>query len=193
VTSHHLTLENFTREFTMSDGTRLSVSFRNTMGSSLTREVPSLHSTGSSLTFGSALYIDQLSDGEMSGSEAVANRQEGFRGDLEFSKVVLGGEVVFHEVTDLRFLDLVRVSASDTDLNSVNSILFQSFNLSDLASIYLNDRARDSHSPFIPVMSHAHLVANQTSSLTFVSRRFGLFEAKVSVNFCLKTAESVKA
>ena len=85
MTSHHLTLENFTREFTMSDGTRLSVSFRNTMGSSLTREVPSLHSTSSSLTFGSALYIDQLSDGEMSRSEAVANRQEGFRGDLEFS------------------------------------------------------------------------------------------------------------
>ena len=97
--------------------------------------------------------------------------------------MVLSREVVFHEVTDLRFFDLVRVSISDTDLNSINSVLFHSFNLSDLASVYLNDSAWDSSSPFIPVVSHTHLVTNEACPLTFVSSGLSLFKAEVSVNF----------
>lgn len=74
VTRHHFTLEYFTREFTMSNGTRLSMCFTHTMSSSLTSEVPSLHSTSGTFTFGSALNVNKLSYSEVSRSKNVANR-----------------------------------------------------------------------------------------------------------------------
>lgn len=182
MTRHHFSFENFTREFTMSNGTRLSVSFTHTMRSSLTREIPSLHSTLETFTFGCSLDVNQLSDREVSRSEAVAYRQESFRRNLEFGQVVLSGKVVFHEVADLRFLHLVRVSVSDSNLNGIDSILLNSFYLSDLASVDLYDSARDRSSPLIPVVSHSHLVADEASTLTFVSSRLALFKAEVSVD-----------
>lgn len=77
----------------------------------------------------------------------------------------------------------MRVPISDSDLNGIDSVLLDSFNLGDLASVYLYDRARDHSSPFIPVVSHAHLVADNTSTLTFVSSRLALFNVVLSINF----------
>ena len=77
----------------------------------------------------------------------------------------------------------MRVSISDANLNGIDSILLDSFNLGDLASVYLYDRARDHSSPFIPVVSHTHLVADKASTLTFVSSRLTLFDAVLSINF----------
>jgi len=167
----------------MSNRTRLSVSFTHTMGSSLTREVPSLHSTSMTFTFGCTLHVNQLSDCKVPRSETVTYRQECFRRNLKFGQMLLSGEVVFHEVANLRLFHLVRVSVSDSNLNGIDSIVLHSFYLSDLASVDLYDGTGNRSSPFVPVVSHSHLVADKASTLTFVSTRLALFEAELSIYF----------
>jgi len=189
VSRHHLSLENFTGEFTVTNRTGLSVSFTDSMGSSLTREIPPFHSSLETFTFGSTLHVNKLSNGEVSRPQAVANGKEGFGGDGELSHVLLGRKVVLHEVTNLRLGNLMGVSAADSKLNSVHAVLFHCFNLSNLTSVHLYDGAWDSSSPFIPVVSHTNLIANQTSTLTFVSSRLALLKAVVGVDLSFETAE----
>ena len=103
--------------------------------------------------------------------------------------MLLGREVVLHEVADLRLGNLMGVSAADSKVNSVNAVLFYSFNLSNLTSVHLYDSAWDSSSPFIPVVSHTNLITNQTSTLTFVSSRLALLKAVIGVDFSFETFE----
>lgn len=95
----------------------------------------------------------------MSRTKHEAVRQEVFFGDLEFSKMALGWKIMLEEMPCQWSGEILHSLFSAANLNCINSILFLSLYLSDLTSIDLDDCAGNMNTPFIPVVSHAHLVS----------------------------------
>lgn len=62
---HLLALEDFTWEFVVTDGARMSVGDGVTVSGSLTTEVPSLHGALVTLTLRNGLDVHELTDLEM--------------------------------------------------------------------------------------------------------------------------------
>ena len=73
-------------------------------------------------------------------------------------------------MADLGFGYFVRYLRTNADLNGVNTIFFESFDLSDLAAVHLDDSAPDHGSPLIPEMGTADLEANNTCTLAIPTR-----------------------
>ena len=103
----------------------------------------------------------------MAWAKTVANRQEILRAHSELSHVGLGWQVVLEEVTNLSLGDLARVLLANADLNGVDTVLGQSFDLSHLATVELDDGAGDHSAPLVPEVGHANLVAKHTRALAF--------------------------
>lgn len=97
-------------------------------------------------------------------AQHVAHREEGFGADLEFFEVSLGRQIVLQKVTNLGLFNLLDRFFSTADLHCINAILFERFDLSHLAAVQLDDRARNQFSPLVPKVGHAHFVADYARS-----------------------------
>jgi hypothetical protein len=134
------------------------------MRCSLTTEIPSLHDSLEPFTLAGSLDIHKLSQREMTSTQEKSHRQEILRGYLKLGNVALRRKTKLQKVSSLGLLEFFEISSSRSNLNGVDSVLLFSFYLSDLAPVHLQDCARHDFTPLIPVMSHAHLVSNETSS-----------------------------
>jgi len=80
--------------------------------------------------------------------------------------VLLGRHVKLEEMADLSLVELMSGFLTDAKLHRVDTIIFESLNLSDLASIKLDDRAGDDGTPIVPEVCHSNLIAQDASPLS---------------------------
>ena len=64
-------------------------------------------------------------------------------------------QVKLQVVSNLSLVEPMHCFLANTDLHRVDAVLFHSFDLCDLASIKLDDCARDHHAPLVPKVRHA--------------------------------------
>lgn len=159
------------------------------MGGSLTTEVPSLHGTLITLTLGDGLDVHKLSDLEVTRTQAVPNRKEVLGCHGELSQMSLGRQVEFKEVTSLRLLQVLHSFLSHTDLDRVDSVLLESLDLCDLASIDLKDCAWHDLAPLVPEVSHSHLVPKEADSPGVTIGRSSWLQLELLVDFIFKACE----
>ncbi len=105
----------------------------------LSAEVPTLHGSLVTFTFGDGLHINELSDVEMAGAQQITNGQEVLWRNLEFCEVSLRRKVVLEEVSCLGFCEILKSFLSATYLYRVDTVFLQGLDLCDLASIDLYD------------------------------------------------------
>ena len=152
----------------------------------LTAEVPSLHGSLITLTLGDCLYINKLADAEVTRTHSITYWQEVLRGDWEFSQVTLRWQVVLEEMTCLGLAQVFEAFLPTADLNRIDSVFFKGLYLSDLASVKLDDCARNDLTPFVPEMSHTNFVSDQTSTLS-ITRSWGcLLDGELRVDLIFK-------
>ena len=118
-------------------------------------EVPLFDGASETFSDGGSLHIDELTQLEVTWSQAESNGQEVLWTHSELSHVGLRRQVVLKEVSDLGLGDLGGVFLANTDLNGVDAILSQSFDLRHLAAVQLDDCAGDHSAPFVPEVCHA--------------------------------------
>ena len=160
------------------------------MRRTLSTKVPPLHGTLITLTLGDRLNIDELTDLEMSGAQAIANREEILWGHHELGQVSLWREVEFEKMTSLRLPQILHSFLANTNLNGIDAVLLESFDLSDLASINLNDGAWDDLSPFVPKVCHSHFIPKETHSLAISVSSGSFHKLELLVDLVLKAGES---
>ena len=80
--------------------------------------------------------------------------------------MLLRGEIVFKEVSSLRFPQVFQALFTATNLDSVAAVLLLCLDLCDLAPVDLNNSAGHQLTPLVPEMSHTDLVSDQTGPLT---------------------------
>lgn len=80
--------------------------------------------------------------------------------------MLLGWQVVLQEVASLWLLQITKALFTTADLDGVAAVLLDCLYLCDLAPVDLNDSAWHELSPLVPEVSHADLIADQTSPLT---------------------------
>lgn len=139
MTSHFLAFENLTGIFTHTDRTGGTMSFRHTMTSILHSEVPSLDHTLITFTFRSCFNINELANLKVSWAQAITNGQQVFRTDAELGKLSFRWQIVLHQMTNLGLSHFLSRLFANANLNRVNAIFVFTFDLSHLASIYLNN------------------------------------------------------
>lgn len=125
----------------------------------------------------------------MTRSYTIAYWEEVLWCDLKLSQVLFGREIVLEEVTDLRFLHLLDLCLTDTDLNRVNAVFLNSLDLCDLTAIKLNNSARLKRAPLVPEVCATDLVAQRADTSTFSVRGFSWLDLELSVNLLLKALE----
>ncbi len=101
----------------------------------------------------------------MSRSNTVTNWKEILWSNYPLSQMSLGRKVVLQEVTGLRLLEILQSLFADANLNGVETILFLSLFLTDLASVDLNYGAGHDLTPLVPEVCHANLVPKESDSL----------------------------
>ena len=74
--------------------------------------------------------------------------------------------IVFDEVACLRFFQFPCLLFSKADLDGVDTVSFDCFDLGDLAAIELYDCAGHMHTPTVPKVCHSHFVAQNARALT---------------------------
>ena len=74
-------------------------------------------------------------------------------------------QVILQVVSNLGLVEPVHCLFSDADLHGIDSVLFHSLDLCDLASIKLDDRAWDHHAPLVPKVRHTDFNSQQSTSL----------------------------
>lgn len=157
-----------------------------TVGSELLSEVPFLNCTLETLSDRDRLYVDKLTNLEVSWSNTVADWQEILWCDLEFSQSILGWKVMLQVVANLRFLHLLHLCLTNTKLNRVDAVFLHSLHLRDLASVELNNSTWLERTPFVPEVCATDFVAKRTDTSAFSVRCFGRLDLKLSVNLLLK-------
>ena len=167
---HFLTLDNFAREFTLTNGTRQTMRSTVSVRVVLLREVPPFDSTRSSLSNWDRTDVNCLADLEVTRAEHVADGQESFRWDRKFSQVSLRGQVVLQKVTDLRFFNPLDLLFATAYLNWIYAIFFECFDLGDLTAVQLNYSAGGQFSPLVPKVGHADFVADNSRALWISAR-----------------------
>lgn len=80
-------------------------------------------------------------------------------------------------------------SLANSYLYCIASIFLFHFHLCYLASVDLDDSAWDDFAPFIPIVSHANLVAHQTCSLAVSCSWFTRLKLKLLVDFVFKACK----
>lgn len=134
--------------------------------------------------------VDPLSNFEVSWSQAVANRQEVLRRDLELGQVGLGRQVELQEVADLGLVDLMGRLVADANLNRIDAVFLLRFHLGHLASVQLDDGARDQGAPLVPKVGHSDLVADHSGALAIPTRGLRHFQLRILlVDLVLEAAE----
>jgi len=93
-------------------------------------------------------------------------------------------------VADLRLLDFFDSLFAQAELHRVDSVLLLRLDLSDLASVQLDDGAALKLTPLVPEVSAADLVADGTDSTCVSYCRFSRLNVVLRVDFLFKTLES---
>lgn len=161
-----------------------------TMAGTLTTEVPSLHCSLVTFSLWNRLHIDPLPDFKVARSQCVANGQEIFWSDLELGEISLGWEIELKEVTGLRLKEVLESLFPTAYLNRVNTVPLKCLHLRDLAPVNLDHCAGHDLSPFVPEVSHAHLVSDQSHSSSLSRLRSRLLDHKLVVDLVFEGAES---
>lgn len=91
----------------------------------------------------------------------------------------------------LRLFQVFKAFFTTPDLNWVIAILFDGFHLSYLASVDLNNGARDDLTPFVPEMCHPDLVSEETSSLALSIWWCCFLQCKMRVDLVLEGRKCV--
>ena len=136
------------------------------------------------------MNIDELTDLEMSGAQAIANREKILWGNHELGQVSLWREVEFEKMTSLRLPQILHSFLANTNLNGIDPVLLKGFDLCDLTSINLNDGAWDNLSPFVPKVCHSHFIPKETHSLAISVSSGSLHKLELLVDLVLKAGES---
>ena len=95
-------------------------------------------------------------------------------------------EVVFKEVSSLRFFQVLQALLTAPNLDSIAAVFLLSLDLSDLASVDLDNSAWYELTPLVPKMSHTDLVSDQASSLAFTILRGCLLNLVLAVDLIFK-------
>ena len=100
--------------------------------------------------------------------------------------MLLWWEVVFKEVSSLRFFQVLQALLTAPNLDSIAAVFLLSLDLSDLASVDLDNSAWYELTPLVPKMSHSDLVSDQASSLAFTILRGCLLNLVLAVDLIFK-------
>ena len=103
--------------------------------------------------------------------------------------MLLWWQVILQEMTCLRFLQVLESLFATSYLDRIDAILLHSLHLCHLASVQLNDSARNQLSPTIPKVSHAYLVPNCTAPLTVSVNGSRFLESELPIDLQFKVPE----
>jgi hypothetical protein len=103
--------------------------------------------------------------------------------------VLLGRQIVLQQVANLGPLHPPDRRLANSNLKRVDAVLFQSFDLRDLAAVQLDDRAWLQLAPLVPKVSHAHLVAHNPNPGRESVRLPGGHKLEILVYFFLERPE----
>jgi len=95
----------------------------------------------------------------MSWTKHVPDWQKVFTSYLELSQMILWWESKLQEMANLWFLNVLHIWLSNTNLDSIDTVLVFLLHLSYLASIDLYNSTWMSFTPSIPEMSASNLVS----------------------------------